>query len=265
VRAVVVILLTAHLIWAEITAVVGSEFVQNATSAKALTEVEKIKTHARESLNRQIEDLHRILHLDEARMDMLRLAVEGELENQLSNARDYLTRDIEARLKGVNSRNVAKLLAAYHNNTSMTMRSDQDVWTGALRQTLTSAELARWEKLKAERLAYRCRAIARLLRSIVVERVGLNDEQMGKLTPLLEVTIADYLPDMLQQYSDGNERRIYSEYVRVFTMGVPEKAARAIITDPEKWKLWEQVPGDYRSSWGWIKQNHDQRVKGKQP
>jgi hypothetical protein len=243
----------------QLPAVIAPEFVQNAISAKAVLEMERLRQGPRDYYARQIQDIQRVLVLDEVRLARLNLAAEGVVEAALASSANGLANELETLTRSANPRNVEKLLAGYQRNVVAGYYGVSPIWEAALKQVLTESESALLKKVKMDRWRYRVQAVTALLRMMVQERVGVTAEQMGKLSPLLATAVGDYLEDLGQELS--SESGFYTGYVPLFSMAVPEKEAKAIITDPGQWKRWEMLPGDNQGSWRWIKQAHDERVK----
>ncbi len=250
---------------AGLPALIATEAVQNAVSAKLTQMAAAQQDRQRPLLDRTIADIERTTHLPEERLRLLRIAGQGALEQAADgNSRSWLA-EVESRTKGVAPELVPKVLENVGDSSwSSTKLTEQPGWREAVRLLLTEEERKRYEQVVAEREAYRARAFGELVMMEVRRSTGLSEDQLQRLQPLIESAVRDYLPDVLATFGGGDDGSLYLGYVTVFVLGVPESDAKAIVK-PEQWAKWQAAGGRAAGNWSWIKQQHEQRVKKNKP
>jgi hypothetical protein len=246
-------------------ALTGGEEVRNAVSARLVEMKAAQRDKQRPLVERTIADIQRVNHLSEDRLQMLCIVGRGIIEHAGDSNDLALVKEMDSRTKGVSPKLVTKVLAGIDEGSSdIGKATEQPRWREAVQRLLTPQEYKLWEKVVAEREAYRVHAIAELGLMQVQSSVDLTDDQTQALLPLMEKAVRDYLPDLASMFgSDPDDRSFYTGYVPVFILGIAEKEARAIVKI-EQWSKWQSAAGDCAGSWSWIKQLHDSRAgKGK--
>ncbi len=239
------------------------EQVQNAISIKLSESTYKQREKQRPKLKSMVDDIHRTVHLSDERLALLNIAAEGVLQRLEDDSARNLVTEAENRIKGVPPKQVDKVLAAIGSfGSSRTRLSENTLWRNTLRQLLKPEELEKWAAVEDGRAAYRARSIAEFILLKVRPVLDLTEEQAGKMLPLIEKSVKDYLPDASISFSsDGEERGLYSGYAQMLILGVPEDQAHSVLTEAQRDK-WRAAAGEYANNWEWIKTIHDRRMKG---
>ena len=239
------------------------EQVQNAISIKLSEATYKQREKQRPKLKGMVDDIHRTVHLSEERLALLNIAAEGVLQRLEDDRARNIVTEAENRIKGVPPKQVDKVLAAIGSfGSSRTRLSENTLWRNTLRQLLKPEELEKWAAVEDGRAAYRARSIAEFILLKVRPVLELTEEQAGKMLPLFEQSVREYLPDASSSWaSDGEERGLYSGYAQMLILGVPEDKAHTVLTE-EQWSKWRAAAGEYADNWQWIKSVHDRRMKG---
>jgi hypothetical protein len=236
------------------------DLVNDAVSQSAMDVNDRSMERLRAIYEARVPELKRLFKLDESRMKLLRVAVEGTQELQMQSVRGSILREMEERTKNADPRTLNKFLLGINSTWSGSSADAAKLWKAVIKQVLTEDEVKRLNEVEQARKVYRERAIALLLQAIVKERVGLSVVQAEKLKPLLTKAVADYLPDLLQYFNSG-ERSIYSQYIPMMALGVKEADVKAVLADDAKWEAWKGLPGQYADTWEYVKKQHDRRVE----
>ncbi|MDB6119321.1 MAG: hypothetical protein JWO08_3102 [Verrucomicrobiaceae bacterium] len=239
------------------------EQVQNAISIKLSEATYKQREKQKPKLKDMVDDIHRTVHLSEDRLALLNIAVEGVLLRLEDDRARNVVAEAEKRIKGVQPKQVDKVLAAIGSFSSSGMRlTESTLWRDTLRQLLKPEELQKWTAVEDSRAAYRSKSIAEFILLKVRPMLALTEEQAGKMLPLITQSVKDYLPDASSSFSsDGEERGLYSGYAQMLILGVPEDKAHSVLTE-DQWSKWRAAAGEYAGNWDWIKTIHDRRMKG---
>ncbi len=241
---------------------VPEEEARNAISSGLAALREEVKSKHEPAVVHVIADIGRTNHLDKDRLKMLEVAGQGLLQEMASTHDEELRSQAETRIRGVAPKQMGKVIAGM-NGSSFYWESALKLpaWRKILKELLTAEELKKWDKVVADRTAYRAHALAELLLLEERQVLDLSEDQIGRLQPLLEQAVIDYLPDAASMFSgvEETEQSLYMGFVKVLIMGIPEDKARAIIK-PERWRDWQTSAGDYASEWSWITRRHDERL-----
>lgn len=245
-------------------ALVGAELMQNALSAGLAKSSDEWKKRQAPRMERLVDDIQRTLRLPPQRLELLKIAAQGVLQQHVEEMAGQMAAEAERRTKGVSPKVAAKVLTGIGMSGMQGLRIPQDsFWNDVVRQIVTQEEWRKWEEVTASRQAYRSRALAGYVLSKIAPQLGLGKDQQKEMLGLIAQAAADYLPDLMNMFGgseEDGEPQIYLPYVMVLTKGVPEDRAKALIR-PDRWEKWRAAAGDGAQNWEWIQQGHEQRLK----
>jgi hypothetical protein len=214
------------------------------------------------------EDAGRASNLPAEKIELLKTAVRGAVEESTSNWKSDAEEAVRSFVQDTPVRFVRARLENLERNGFLQTLSPppetQAIWTEALKANLDAQQLAAAEKSKSDRATFREEAIAAFVAAMFDEtRRHLTAAQQSALTVAAARMLKEYRPD-IRRYSSGWYLRTYSMFVPI--AGIPETELKSIL-GPECFDRWAHSPqfANVMSWWMNIKQIHDNRVKAAAP
>lgn len=193
----------------------------------------------------QVEDAQRTLHLAPEKRERLALAAKGAVEADMivwrqsmeSWTRQQLTPDATPEAVKVMLANLETSTSfSFFMNTTSPAR--QKLWQDTVAAVLSKAERAAWDKVVAERKAYRVSALAGMAVFELDRRRRLGPQQCARLEKILAAVVDDYLPEIESSMSSS---RAWSWHLSYYSCLMPlagaKKADLEAVLTPAQWKL----------------------------
>ena len=210
-----------------------------------------------------LEDVHRVITLPQDSRDRLETAAKGAVEASLGTWKNNFEGWLRSSTKGVIAQDMRHRLASL-GNVSFGRENNilESTWNSAVSEVLSKAQLEAWQREVDARTAYREKSATACVIAELDRRRHLTTAQVEKITPLLQTTIHDYLPDLCHCFSA--DWQLQSYYVLIPLKGIPSKDIESVLT-PEQWRLCnEQDFGPRGDYWNSVEQRHKYRLKGGQ-
>ncbi|HEY1051933.1 MAG TPA: hypothetical protein VGE39_19310, partial [Prosthecobacter sp.] len=120
---------------------------------------------------------------------------------------------------------------------TMSEPAKQDVWQETVDAVLSEPERAAWDKVVAERKAYRVSALAGMAVVELDRRRRLSTQQCAKLEKILAAVVDDYLPEIESSMSSRFSPWHLSYYSCLMPLAGAKTADLQAVLTPAQWKL----------------------------
>ncbi|MGV3659819.1 MAG: hypothetical protein ACO1TE_06535 [Prosthecobacter sp.] len=217
----------------------------------------------------QVEDAHRTLSLEPERRARLTLAAKGAVEADMIVWRQNVESWTRGQLNfDAPPEAVKVMLANLEASSSFSFAmintggpSQQAVWQRTVKTVLSEQERAAWDKVVAERKAYRVSALAGMAVFELDRRRRLAPQQCAKLEKILAAVVEDYLPEIESSMSSS---RAWSWHLSYYSCLMPlagaKKADLQAVLTPAQWKLVkDQDMADAERYWSSIESRRKMR------
>lgn len=193
----------------------------------------------------QVEDVHRTVNLASEKLDRLTLAAKGAVEADMIAWRQNLENWTHQQVPPDTSPEAVKVILANleaSSNfslffTNMNGPDTQNVWMHTLNDVLSATEHAAWDKVVAERKAYRVRALAGMAVVELDRRRGLAPQQCARLEKILADVVDENLPDIESSMSYRSSPWHLSYYSCLMPLAGAKTADLQEVLTPAQWKL----------------------------
>ncbi len=191
----------------------------------------------------QVEDVHRTVGLTPEKRERLALAAKGAVEADMIVWRQQMEVWTRQQLHTEVTPEAVKVMLANLESHSfsffMTMSepAKQDVWQETVDAVLSEPERAAWDKVVAERKAYRVSALAGMAVVELDRRRRLSTQQCAKLEKILAAVVDDYLPEIESSMSSRFSPWHLSYYSCLMPLAGAKTADLQAVLTPAQWKL----------------------------
>lgn len=205
----------------------------------------KQRTENLNLMRAQVEDVHRTVNLAPEKLEKLTLAAKGAVEVDMIPWRQNLESWTRQQMPADTSPEAAKvLLANLETSGSFSFfflntggPSTQDVWLHTLDDVLSKTERAAWDKVVAERKAYRVSALAGMAVVELDRRRRLAPQQCAKLGKILASVVEDNLADIESSMTSRLSPWHLSYYSCLMPLAGAKTADLQEVLTADQWKL----------------------------
>ncbi len=209
----------------------------------------------------KLEDIQRVVKLSEESTSRLEIASRGAAEHALDFWRPNFENWVRSSLRSADAKTLRQRLATLNRDINFGEQGssfNQPIWTNAVADVLTDAQMELWMNEVNGRKSYHDRARVLMILSELDRRFHLSLDQFQKLEPLLAEAVKEYATDFNRMFGGSGEM---PRYMIVLLAGVPESKTKSILT-PEQFEQWQNTDSQqFKSWWENIKSSHDSRNK----
>jgi len=187
-----------------------------------------------------IDDIVRLCQLDEAQKERLNLAAKGAAERSMKDWHEQAERYFRTRLENTDPDAAKEMLEGmgsvnFGGNRSEEEGESLDLWRDALKDVLTTEQVARYEEVLEQRHRDRIDAFARMSISSIDDHLRLTPEQRKKMSEIVQASATDYLDDVQRYWGDYFERGMLMSLANA----AEEDALKTILTEQQFERLRE--------------------------
>lgn len=187
-----------------------------------------------------VDDIARVLKLSPERKALLATAAKGAVEAVMTPWCDELSKRTQEEVEAATPEtldNVVEIVVSIHMPIRKKQVMEQPVWKQGLETLLNPAERETWQKMLAERQAYRVSTLAMLATVETDRRHLLGQRQFEKLEKIMEESIREDLSFLLKtpDCDDLNGWQWTSRFA-LMPLGNADKAELQAVLSPRQWE-----------------------------
>lgn len=225
-------------------------------------------TTAMPGLMRRVEEVVRLLELDEVTRSELELAAKGTLQKRVESQRVNMASYVRSQARGATPANVRQRLQGIGRISFSNRNNEKSLLEQSLDDRLSETQK---EKLLEHEEAVRQRldqCVIGLIMARLERPLLLSEEQGAALEKQLQEVMVTYGPDMERTFASWGDRApwfLQSYYLMVPCFGVEEKVLKELFNERQLTSWQAQAERSGAHYWQEIQRAHEARKQSKTP